>query len=156
MKQITLNNKVIVTDPGLEPSSSMNVTLNYILPGKWNCAVKKKKYGACGEIIENLTIRHENHPKTKLDGFEGLISVYSGQCGFFDVDYFKKNQPDDDYDNPDSWYRKICELTMNKPEWGTIDNMGVVSESGLGDGLYEIHSARDRSGYIVGLRLVFI
>lgn len=157
MKQITLNSgKVIVTDPCYKPANGYNRTLKNVLTGKWNCTVRVKDCGAWGKRIASLTIRHENYPKGKFDGYEGCASVDSGQCGFFDPDYYEKNQPDDDFDYLESWYRRVCELTLNHPDWGTIEDKGVVASSGYGDGCYEIQSIRDRSGYIVGLRLKFI
>ncbi len=157
MKQITLNSgKVIVTDPCYEPSNGYNRTLKNVLTGKWNCTVRVKDCGAWGKRIASLTIRHENYPKGKFDGYEGCAAVDSGQCGFFDPDYYDAHYEDNEWENKDSWYRRVSDMTGQEPMWGTIDDAGVVAESGYGDGVYEIQSIRDRSGYICALRLKFI
>lgn len=80
----------------------------------------------------------------------------SGQCGFFDPDYYEQNQSDDDFENLQSWYRRVCKLTLHEPDWETIEEKGVVASSGFGDGCYGVYVNRNRSGYIVGLKLKFI
>jgi hypothetical protein len=157
MHQIELNgNAVTVTDPCYEPGTWCAKTIKNILPGKWNCRAFTKKCGTWGRRIAALTIRHEDYPKGRIGHFAGVAGVDSGQCGFFDPDYFEKNQPDDDYDNPSSWYRRVCDITSSGPEWGTIDGYGVVSSSGYGDGGYDIYTRRNRDGRVVGVMLRFI
>lgn len=157
MKQITLNSgAVIVTDPCYEPHNGHNTTLHDIRVGKWNCEATVKDCGAWGKRISRLTIRHEDTPKCRPTEYVGSAAVDSGQCGFFDPAYFEENQPDDDFDNMESWYRRVCELTLNEPDWGTIEEKGVVSSSGFGDGRYGIYASRDKSGFITGLQLRFI
>lgn len=157
MKQIKLNSgKVIVTDPLYEPSNGFNATLQDILQGMWNCEVETKSIALWGKRISSLTIRHEDYPNCCVQEHETNVCVDTGQCGFFSADYYEKNQPDDDCDNPQSWYRRVCELTLNEPKWGTIDDDGVVAASGLGDGCYDVYVKRNSSGYIVGIKLKFI
>ena len=157
MKQITLNSgAVIVTDPCYEPSNGYNRTLRDVLTGKWNCQATVRDCGAWGKRISRLTIRHEDYPKCRPSEYVGHAAVDSGQCGFFDPEYFEKNQPDNNFNNIESWYRRVCELTLNEPDWGTIDDRGVVSSSGYGDGYYNIYAIRNRSGFIVGLQLRFM
>lgn len=85
------------------------------------------------------------------------VGVDSGQAGFFNTDYFAEHQPDDDWDNEKSWYRRVCDITCNTEySCGTIDGEGVVSESGYGDGGYCCYPAYDKDEEIVGLRIVFI
>ena len=89
------------------------------------------------------------------DNFEALEAEF---------DKFNEYYPDvelsytkiDDYNNLESWYRRVCERTASEPYWGVFEGMGVVSESGYGDGCYDIYSLRNDSGYIVSLRLKFI
>lgn len=152
MEQITLNaGAVRVTDPCYEPDVWCAATIHDILPGKWNCEVEESS-----GVICSLTIRHEDYPYLQPRENIGFAAVDSGQCGFFDPDYFGQNQPDNDYDNPQSWYRRVCELTLNHPSWGTIEGKGVVSSSGYGDGSYDIFACRNDSGHIVGLQLWFM
>lgn len=157
MEKITLNSgKVIVTDPCYEPNCGCNTLLNNVLSGTWICTVVRKNYKDWGNRIQSLMIRHEDYRKGRFNEQVGFAAVDSGQCGFFDPEYFEKNQPDDDFDNLKSWYRRVCEITLHEPSWGTIEGLGVVSESGYGDGCYEIRAVRNESGYIVGLKLRYI
>ena len=157
MQQITLNTgKVIVTDPCYEPANGYNRLLKNVLPGNWNCTARKKNCGPWGSRITSLTIRHEDYPKGRIEEYEGCVAVDSGQCGFFEPGYYEENYKDDAYDNLESWYRRVCGRTSSEPCWGVFEGMGVVSESGYGDGCYDIYSLRNDSGYIVGLRLKFI
>ena len=87
------------------------------------------------------------------------VGVDSGQAGFFNTDYYEKNQPDDEWEKADgiSWYRRVCNITLSEDSCGTIDGEGVVSESGYGDGGYRCYPAYENdTEEIVGLRLVFI
>ena len=151
-----MNGTVMVTDPCYEPLNGCNQLVHSVLTGNWYCEVRTKNCGAWGKRISSLTIRHANYPKGKIDEYVGSAGVDSGQCGFFDPEYYDKNQPDDDFDNLQSWYRRVCELTLNEPEWGTIENAGVVASSGYGDGCYPIYACRERSGFVVGLKIKFI
>ena len=157
MKQIELNSGTVrVSDPCYEPDIWCAKTVKDMLAGKFNCKARVKDCGDWGKRIATLTIRHEDYPKGGFDEYLGSVGVDSGQCGFFDPEYYEKNQPDDDFNNKESWYRRVCELTLNEPDWGTIDGKGVVASSGYGDGYYSVYACRNSSGFIVGLRLKFI
>ena len=156
MEKIILGKNVIVSDPCYEVGTWCQKELSNVLPGAWGVEVKRTK-----SRITELIVRHEDYPECEISEFEsGHIAVDSGQCGFFDTDYYKEHQPDDDYNNPASWYRRICDITLDSKGWyngwGTIDDKGVVSESGYGDGLYDLYISKNTDGEIVGMRVVFI
>jgi hypothetical protein len=54
----------------------------------------------------------------------------------------------------DKWYEKICHFTLVEPQWGMYDT-GVVTSSGIGDGLYPLLVAMDNDK-IVGMRLEYL
>ena len=83
-----------------------------------------------------------------------VIGVDSGQCGIFDADYYEEHQPDDDYYDLNSWYRKVCELTYNNA--GITDGLGVACESGYGDGTYDLWVAKDDDDKVFAMKVVFI
>mgnify|MGYP003297398165 CR=1 FL=1 len=56
----------------------------------------------------------------------------------------------------DEFYHKVCELTLSDARGGTVDDCGVVSESGYGDGVYVCHVKRESNGYIVEAKIIFI
>lgn len=153
---INLNSRVVVTDPCFEYGIWCQKELHDVLPGDWNVVVRKSDQGAWGTRIASITIRHEDYPKGRIDSLAAVIGVDSGQAGIFNADYFERNQPDNDFDNVQSWYRRVCELTINEPCWGTIDGLGAVAASGFGDGSYGVFVGRNSEGKIVGIRIQFI
>ena len=160
---ITLNNKVIVSDPCYSIDDWCNKIINNMQPGEYECfeVLIDTRFG---ERIGELHIVH----KEVLDKYKELkdipyspeplccsIGVDSGQCGIFDYEYYDRHQPDDDYDDPESWYKRICDITLDPPCCGTVDNVGVVSESGWGDGMYNLYSYLDTKS-TKALKVVFI
>lgn len=154
---ITLNTRVHVSDPCLDPGAIEAVLVKDCLPGKWGVSVRRKDCGpAWGRRISALTIRHEDYPKGFPKEFVGCCCVDSGQCGFFDEAYYDANQTNEGFDDPSSWYHRVCQLTINEPEYGVIDDKGAVSASGFGDGVYGCYAKRNKDGFIVALTLKFI
>lgn len=111
--------------------------------GRWELAGVENEFGALEELN---------------------VGVDSGQCGIYDDSAF----PDDtgDYggdDEPPSEYRKICEA-VNGPDdsFGpgvaiVLDGRGVCSQSGYGDGGYNVYVSGDReTGLINSVKIVFI
>ena len=146
---ISLGKKVTASDPCYESGIWCAKELE-VKPGIYNCYAEEE-----GSRIASLCIIHQDHvdniPSEKHIGSAG---VDSGQFGFFDAEYYKANQPDDNFNDPDSWYRRICDITILNDK-GVIDGKGVVSSSGFGDGLYNIYAGY-ANGEIVSLDVVFI
>ena len=154
---ITLNTRVQVSDPCLDPGSFEAALVKDCLPGKWLVSVRHKDCGpAWGRRISALTIRHEDYPKVSPKEFVGRCCVDSGQCGFFDEAYYDANQTNEGFDDPSSWYHRVSQLAINDPEYGVIDDKGAVSASGYGDGVYGCYAKRNKDGYVVALTLKFI
>jgi len=154
---ITLNTRVQVSDPCLDPGSFEAVLVKDCLPGKWIVSVRRKDCGpAWGTRIASLTIRHEDYPKGFPKEFVGRCCVDSGQCGFFDEAYYDANQTNEGFDDPSSWYHRVCQLALSDAEYGVIDDKGAVSASGYGDGVYGCYAKRNKDGFIVALTLKFI
>lgn len=159
--RILLGREVVITDPAYPYGEVYQKSTNRILPGWWRCAAKKVDCGDWGMRVKSILICHEDYVN-KDSLFEniglvsGRIAVDSGQCGFFDSEYFQKNQPDDDFDNPKSWYRRVCEITLNEPDYGTIDERGFVASSGYGDGMYEVWGEKNSDGLYINFIIIFI
>ena len=150
MKTIVLGKKVIVSDPCYEVGTWCQKELSNVLPGTWEVDIRKAKVGNYSVIAE-LIARHKGYPECEISEFEsGRIAVDSGQCGFFDAYYSVQNHQNED------WYKRICNLTLNADEWGVVDDKGVVSASGHGDGLYDLYISKTSDGEIVGMRVEFI
>lgn len=73
-----------------------------------------------------------------------------------DEELFGKGNGTDDLDNTASWYRQICEITMNGKCWGVKDGKSAVSESGMGDGSYPCYVALDKNKEVVAISIEYI
>ena len=54
----------------------------------------------------------------------------------------------------DKWYEKMCMFTLSKDQFGLYDT-GVVTSSGIGDGLYPMEVMMDKEK-IVGIRITYL
>ena len=168
---IQLKKEVYVTDPCYDVDTWCLKYLDNMCPGEYKCFVVMSDEGNWGMRVKELIIFNKEFLDRCPYGLTGwkdinsglldnnyiliseIIGVDSGQCGIFDAEYYEKHQPDDDYDNPNSWYRKICNLTHHSAD--TIDNLGVVCASGYGDGCYPLYAIHE-SNSIVALKVIFI
>ena len=140
---IELGKKVIISDPSYEPGIWCCREAE-ILPGKYECSVRRNKLKTWGDRSVSVRIQHMDYPDVKCNIDLLFIGVDSGQAGIFPEEYFKKHCKDDDYDaEPHSWYRKICDQTLEK-DWGEIDDRCVVSSAGTGDGAYPVFVKWDK------------
>ena len=152
MNKIFLKDKVQVSDPCYGYGIWCAVTLDNVLSGKW--CVDVEEYRGRNVILE---ARHCYYPNRPILEYKGDCGVDSGQLGIFNADYYESNCGDNNYDDVESWYRRMCELTLNEPKWGIADGGdGVVSESGYGDGCYPLYVSYNDGGKIVGIRVEFI
>lgn len=149
---IRLGAKVRVTDPCYETSVWCSGQLD-IVPGEYDCYVERTRNGIWGERIARLIIANTEHCRRNVACTEHVdfeVGVDSGQAGIFDLQYYEKNQPNEE------WYQRICSITCSDKECGTIDNVGVVTCSGYGDGGYDAFVKRSNNGEIVAIEIVFI
>lgn len=163
---IRIDGSMTISDPCYEPGIWCALQME-VVPGWYRCYAEYADISDWGRRITSLTAVREDYADN-IDALDwdiaGDAGVDSGQMGIYDTEYFKDNQPDDDYDNPDSWYRQVCDLTCdltyNEEEKhldaSIIDERGCVSASGYGDGCYEVISYINKDGDIVGAKVVFI
>ena len=147
----TVTDKIIVADPCYDYDKLGTVTLHNVLSGK---------YIATAEVVNNLVIAlHISHSNFKNDILEsesvGYITVDSGQAGFFDLDFFRKNQGGEVGDL-NTFYGLACAITLSPKQAGVIKKRGVVSSSGFGDGCYDVFVCKNEVGKIVAASLFFI
>jgi len=121
-----------------------------------------------GFRVKSLIARR---PKTYIEfGFQLLldnIGVDSGQCGIFDADNYPGGNSTGEYDDKNSFYGKVCELTSNEHgeeadksipynTYGIIDGFGVVSSTGYGDGCYTAYGIKNENGELIAVKIVFL
>ncbi|MDO4564471.1 MAG: hypothetical protein Q4C04_02510 [Clostridia bacterium] len=82
-----------------------------------------------------------------------VIGVDSGQCGFYDLQYYCRMRQNENYP---SWYSRVIELTQEPERMGGIlDGCALVSRSGGGDGTASFRYAADEFGCCTALLLEF-
>ena len=170
MNQITLSENVMVSDPCYTPDTWCQTKLDNVLPGLYNVEVDKHDEGTgWGVRVSSITVIHKDYTDTDDWEQHSECGVDSGQCGVFCMtsyrnDELSKSITTPTLDNPfvlpyndkggDMWYEKMCHFTLCEPQWGLYDT-GVVSSSGIGDGMYPLDVMMD-GDKIVGMRITYL
>ena len=102
------------------------------MPGSYLCFAEEKNGS-----IASIQIRHAGHTEIEPATSIGAVAVDSGQCGFYEEDYYNANQGGE-YGDLDTFYGKACNITLSDEQAGIIDGKGFVSSSGWGDGMYQV------------------
>ena len=144
-------NKIVVADPSYDYGDRETVLLKKVLSGKYFANVT-----TADNLITSLKICHSDYKNSDLK-FEryGFIAVDSGQAGFFDKNYFVKNQGGE-FGDLNSLYGLACSITMSPKQAGVIHKKGVVASSGFGDGSYLLFVAKNSANKIVSAYIEFI
>lgn len=117
---------------------------------------------------------------------ESCIGVDSGAAGIYDLEYYKKYHPIQDSGPSNDWYdrqfdlryyydingeeyiepklrydpetdeEKWIESGQERRDGISLDGKCVISFSGFGDGSYNLYTASDKDGKIIGIRIEFI
>lgn len=154
---LTKEGKVIVSDPCYEPDIWCAKEVE-VRKGDY---IARAVYGVVpgwGERVIELTINNVLTPKKKAVHLIGACGVDSGQCGFFESTNYRENHPNKETRKSESWYNRACKVTLNsrKHNCGMMGQYGALSESGLGDGCYNLYAGYDNRGQITALRLRFL
>jgi hypothetical protein len=146
--------------------------LNGVLPGLYNVEVEKSDQGDWGTRVSGITILHESitDDGVSLEWEDhSECGVDSGQCGIFCMTSYRNDEIAEGITTPESkfslgdfrkddggekWYEKMCRFTLDENQWGLYDT-GVVSCSGIGDGLYPLEVMMDKEK-IVGMRITYL
>ena len=148
--------KLRVCDPCYSRRDKGVLVLENVLPGRYFASIEIRDMGGIwGKRVTRLDIRHENY--NDMNSFDvGTIGVDSGQVGFYDDDYYPQGDDTGEYEDFDTFYGKACGLTLSEEKGGIIDNFGVVSSSGYGDGEYFVSAVRESAGWVVAASIIFI
>ena len=169
MNQITLSENVMVSDPCYSLDTWCQTKLNSVLPGLYNVDVQKSDEGDWGVRVSSITVIHKDYEDTDDWEQHSECGVDSGQCGIFCMTSYRNDEMSvgittPPLDNPfvlpyndkggDMWYEKMCQFTLGKEQFGLYDT-GVVTSSGIGDGLYPMDVMMD-GDKIVGIRITYL
>ena len=148
---------VRVTDPGYDKSSVHVVDVN-VKPGRYACisyrgtdryTVDGKRYSDTRTWVIGVYKDGKIPPASAWEKPEiiGHIGVDAGLAGFY------QDKPDFD----DDWM-EFCEPFCRPGrarKHSRMDSFGFTSESGYGDGYYEVWAYRNEENEIVGLEVHF-
>jgi hypothetical protein len=170
MNTIKLSEDVMVSDPCYSLGTWCQTKLNNVLPGIYNVQVEKSDEGDWGTRVSGITILHESITDDGIslewEDHSG-VGVDSGQCGIFCMTSYRNDEIAEGITTPvvdfnitgndgegDVWYLKMCKFTLSKEQFGLYDT-GVVSSSGIGDGMYPMEVMLDKEK-VVGIRITYL
>lgn len=145
---------VTVTDPGYDAGTWCTLTGIKVQPGNYTCVAWRgrdqwtyegKRYSCtrtmtCGIYLDGkIPSPAEWHSMPVI----GNIGVDAGMAGFF--------QDKPDYDS-DAWFA-LCDKLTNK-SWMITDE-GFFTNSGYGDGSYDVHGIKNADGLYTALEIRF-
>jgi hypothetical protein len=150
--------KIRVSDPCYDRDVWCAGILENCAPGGWSASLLMSDEGTWGTRVKELIIRHQDwmseNPTEKSDVHAG---VDSGQCGFWDDALY----PDGErrYDAGE-WYHTVSQLTFDevnpRTRYGGVISFGALSQSGYGDGGYNVYVDRNSLGQIVAAKIDYI
>lgn len=153
---ITLGEKAFLSDACYGTICKGNCTIDTI-PGEYIAFITRSesKSPYIGGRISNLFVVHKDFYPTykkmpKNDKEMLFCGVDSGTCGIYDEEYYRKYHTENEVD--DDWYEKNV---IEMEEFNITDNLGVISRSGCGDGLYPVY-ADYKDGKAFALRVNFL
>ena len=113
---ITLNDKVMVSDPCYGLNTWCQGVVENVLPGEYECKVGFSDEDIFGMRVADIEVVHKGYVSQFLDyraeAFE--VGVDSGTAGIFDYEYYKKYHTDRNETEhvDDDWYDRTGDLTF--------------------------------------------
>lgn len=152
---VVKSGKLLAIDPCYSDITD-GITLNKVRNGVWNATVSFiNKNDGWGTRVMTLRVQHESYYDIKYISElwrDGVIGVDSGQAGFFDLNSY----PTEDNEEREEFYDINCTATLSRDFAGTVNNMGAVSSSGYGDGVYSLYCEADSNGETVAAEIIFV
>lgn len=160
---INLGSEVYVSDPCYSLDVWCMHLIDNVLSGEYKTYTKTKEiaYGekSVDERASELIVCHKDYKMSPLKVTDEVlcsVGVDSGTCGIYDKEYYEKYHFDGT--NDDEWYKKnVCNGFWNrKGEASNLDNKGIISCSGYGDGHYTVYVKRNKEGLIYQITIKYI
>ncbi len=165
-----VSGKLNITDPCYDTNTTCALFNLPAVNGVWSVTGEYEDGKSWGYRIASIlaVLNDISLYNFDLKELSDNIGVDSGQCGIFDAGKYPQNEVEaGDYDDKSSFYGKVCDLTHNEEEhevnkstpyftYGIVDNFGVASSSGYGDGCYTAYGAKNENGELVAVKIVFL
>jgi hypothetical protein len=142
--------KVVISDPCYTRDTWCQKVLDNVKNGEW--IVNTELIGGRIGTLE----AHVSGSNKKTYDYVNDLGVDSGQLGIFDDSIYPTGENTGEYDDKSSFYGKCCDKTLGDEQFGIVDNLGVVSSSGWGDGSYTACLGIDNEGKVVSIFVEFI
>jgi len=135
---MTLGEHIHVSDPCYDRSIWCRAEIKDILPGLYRAyTIHNDKEHRVHQVLILHTEKHKPWQFIFKWAFGNEVGVDSGQCGIFDdTIYPLSEKTGGEMEDHDSFYGKCCKATLSKEQEGFIDEKGIVTASGWGDGTY--------------------
>ena len=146
--KIGQNDEIMIIDPGYDDDVIYMTTADNLLPGKYELYVSKNRTHT--RVISSLLVHNDYTNKAFNDHIEnGMIGVDSGLAGYF------INKPNF---NDKEWKEFIDDYITNDAKEQIYEcPWGVFTNTGYGDGLYEVWKIKDEDiNKVIGLSLIFM
>jgi hypothetical protein len=156
---VTASPNIIVTDPSNDIGTWCQDTIKNARIGRWKASVCYSDEKMWGTRVSSIQITHEDLSLKQLPDMDWIrqkasIGVDSGQAGFFQLERYHEDGRGE-YGKDDTFYGKICNLTLSDKQAGVIE-YGCASSSGFGDGVYRLETIENKEKETVAARIVFI
>jgi len=162
-----VSGKMIVTDPCYEPEGSYVLFLD-VKKGMWTARTSEEE-GRISEIECQCIGQYGGVWDLRSED----IGVDSGQAGFFDLQFYNKDEHiigleksyiydgsplvdvNGTWHSDTHWYNFCCDRTLGPDGWGVVP-YGAVGSSGWGDGCYKCYTKANSDKEIIAVKIVFI
>lgn len=146
--------QVKASDPCYGDEIWCNTTIKNVLNGEYEASIDIMDCDVWGDRVAKLEIHHKDYLNKPTDfEYEHTCGVDSGTFCLADLEYYKEHHTDRDVN--EDWYQDYVVDMSDKGH--CIDERCVISNSGFGDGGYDVYIHREQvNGYIVGVEVIFI
>ena len=143
-----IKESVDITDPCYKKDVWCRMDAVKVRPGPYVCQYSVKEEVLGYERVARIRIFHQAYTNkitndTKFRSAIGEIGVDAGVAGFFE------NKPD----FTRAEWNGLCKLMRSGNVW--LTPLGFWSQSGYGDGSYEVRAKKTSHGDIIGLEIIF-
>lgn len=150
--------KLMVSDPCYDIGTWCQGSIDNVPNGTWNAKIIRTDENSWGVRCAELHAYHESTNGLFLDWIKSdiRVGVDSGQAGIFDYAKYPQGESTGKYGDKDSFYGKVCDITLDSKLSSGVIEFGTVSSSGYGDGGYNCYYATDKNGKVIAVKIVFI
>lgn len=150
--------QVMVSDPCYDSDSFSSTIISSLVCGKYKCIVGTADIEGWGNRVVKLIIVHEDKTLQDLINpiHHGVVGVDSGTMCISDIVYYDRYHTGEkkNANRELRWYDKWVSNMLG--HYRTVYNKCVISQSGIGDGSYNVNRYENEYYEVFGVEVVFI